>query len=118
MKIEERLLAALPGTALQLSLRIFTVHSHTLAVIRRLRSQLYISSWRKGVVGPPAAVYARGSLPDAERPKPMSAAAKCRRYRRNLQTKHGENYGLVQAAQKRKIPGRKIVVGGKVIYQQ
>lgn len=123
MITEQRLLEALDkrtGTAREIAERIPCCHEHARAIFRmlHLRGWVHIRTWRRGRQGPASPVFAIGPGKDAPRPASLTAAQKCKRYREQLRQRFGENYGVVHAAMKQKIPGRQIIVEGKVVYQQ
>ena len=102
----------------EVALAAHTADRHASRILRYLRNQgvIHIASWRRGRCGPPTALYRWGAGTDAVRPEPLKAALKCKSYRESQRKKFGEKYGLVHAAQKQHIPGRRIVVDGQVIY--
>lgn len=117
----KRVIAALQMGARKpgdLALAAHVCEKHARDCLSKLRDQIHIGRWERNRVGPPIPVYAWGPGTDARRPEPMPSAEKCRRYRASQREKFGEHYGLVHAAQKKSIPGRRVVVAGKVIYEQ
>lgn len=102
----------------EVALAAHTADRHASRILRYLHDHeaVHIANWRRGRCGPPTALYRWGTGTDAVRPEPLKAALKCKRYRESQRKKFGENYGLVHAAQKQRIPGRRIVVDGQVIY--
>jgi hypothetical protein len=91
---------------------------HARACLKSLKGQIHIAGWIRSRVGPPVPTYRWGPGKDACRPGPLTPSQKGKRYRRKLREKFGENYGLIHEAQKHRIPGRRIVIGGEVIYEQ
>jgi len=102
----------------EVALAAHTADRHASRILRYLHAKgtVHIAAWRRGRSGPPTALYRWGAGQDAVRPEPLKAALKCKRYRESQREKFGENYGLVHAAQKQRVPGRSIVVDGQVIY--
>lgn len=82
------------------------------------KGYIHIGDWRTGARGPVAPIYHWGPGQDAEKPAPLDAAAKCAQYRKAMRAKHGENYPIIRKAQRKSVLGRKIIVEGKVIYEQ
>lgn len=80
--------------------------------------QIHVARWERGHSGPFKPIYRWGKGTDAVRPAPLSSAEKCKRYRISQRKRHGKNYGAIHAAQKKRVPGRKIVIDGQVVYQQ
>lgn len=106
--------------ATDVALAACTVRTHAQKILKRMHAEklIHIARWKQGVTGPKVPVYRWGPGRDAPKPKPLDSATKCKRYRGALRAKHGENYKVVHEAQKRRVPGRKIVVEGIVVYQQ
>lgn len=98
----------------------FASQRNVLHHLKQLREaeQIHVCRWIRGATGPFRPVYRWGKGKDAERPVPVSVAESCKTYRQRQREKFGENYGLVREVQKRRIPGRQVVVGGQVVYQQ
>lgn len=116
----EAAVKARPLTVIQVCAVACTDRRHGSRILKQMHEKGYIriGAWRTGMKGPIAPVYHWGAGPDAVKPEPLSNVAKCARYRTALRAKHGENYGVIHAAQKTHIPGRKVVIEGKVIYEQ
>ncbi len=97
-----------------------TVERNAFRIVKHLHANglVHIARWESSNRGPRTAIYRWGPGEDAKKPERQTAATKCRRYRAGLQAKFAENYGLIRTVQRQHIPGRQVVVGGKVLYQQ
>lgn len=97
-----------------------TVRTHAAKILKHLHAEklIHVARWKQGARGPKVPVYRWGPGKDAPKAPPLSAAAKCKRYRSAQRAHYGDNYKLVHAAQKQHIPGRQVVVDGAVVYQQ
>lgn len=120
---EQRLLEAIQartGTASELAARIHGGHRNVKGLLNQLhaRGWIHVHAWRRGTSGPISPVYGFGHRPDYPKPAPLETSVICRRYRARLREKFGENYGVIHEAQKHRVPGRKIIVSGEVVYQQ
>lgn len=80
--------------------------------------RIHICRWMRGSTGPFRPVYRWGKGKDVDRPAPLSTGEICKAYRQRQREAFGENYGLIREVQKRRIPGRQVVVAGQVVYQQ
>lgn len=98
----------------------FTSQRNVLHHIKQLREagQIHVARWQRGATGPFRPIYRWGPGTDAERPTPLSAAEVCKAYRARQRLQYGVNYNKVRQAQKKHIPGRRLVVDGAVVYQQ
>lgn len=116
----EKVLRQGTRTIADVSLAACTAQRHAARIVQHMHDKGYchIARWITGNRGPMVPVYRWGPGQDAVKPEPLSAAAKCRRYRLAMKEKFGTEYPLVYEAQKKRVPGRQVVVGGKVIYQQ
>jgi hypothetical protein len=108
------------GTAKELSERAFCGYRTAFTKLNQLHAagEIRIVGWRRGKSGPIHPVYGKGPGIDIEKPAPLEATDICKRYRARQREKFGEHYGRIHEAQKQHIPGRSVVVDGKVIYQQ
>ena len=94
----------------------FTSRTQASRAIRHLRPQVHIADWRRSKSGPPVPLYTWGVGSDAEKLTGLSNGQKCERYRAKQKKVYGENYSVVREAQKKHVPGRRVVIGGKTIY--
>lgn len=118
---ETRIVAALkaaPSNTKTLAEVAHVSEGYVTICLKRLRASIHVMAWERNTRGPAIPIYGWGPGEDAESPSPLTPAERCKAYRKNLRLKHGENYRLVHAAQKQRVPGREIVVAGKVIYKQ
>ena len=94
-------------------------HTHRiLQHLHKIKKAIRICRWDRSSAGPYFPVFAWGKGQDAPKPGPKSAAEKCKTYRDGLKAKFGEHTTLINRVQERRIPGRKVVIEGKVVYQQ
>lgn len=103
-----------------LEILAFTGQRNVMHILKQLREEgaIHVCRWQRGPSGPFRPIYRWGAGADAVRPSARSTAEVCKAYRQRMREKHGENYGLVHEAWKHRVPGRQIVVEGKVVYQQ
>lgn len=60
----------------------------------------HIAEWRRSPVGPMSPVYAWGSGKDAPKPKPLTDAEKCKRYRTRMKQEEPERFAAMRMKQK------------------
>lgn len=121
--VRGRIIAVLtegPCQVAVLEQRAFTTRRNTLKHLKQLREEgaIHVCRWEHGSAGPFRPVYQWGPGKDARRPKPLSGAARCESCRKRMRARFGDLYPVIYEAQKKRIPGRKIVVDGRVVYQQ
>ena len=116
----EAAVQARPRIVLEICSAAWTDRRHASRILKHMHGKGYIhvSDWRTGMRGPIAPIYKWGPGLDAKKPEPLGAAEKCARYRAAMADKHGENYPVIRKAQRKSVPGRKIIIEGKVIYEQ
>ena len=86
--------------------------------LHKIEKAIRICRWDRSSTGPHLPVFAWGKGQDAPKPRPKSVAEKCKAYRDRLKAKFGEHTTHINRVQQRRIPGRKVVIDGKVVYQQ
>ena len=86
--------------------------------LHKIEKAIRICRWDRSSAGPHFPVFAWGKGQDAPKPSPKSDAEKCRAYRKRLRAKYGEKTKHIIRAQRKPIPGLRIVLAGKVVYQQ
>lgn len=123
VRLEDRLLAAVaeaPLTAEQAADRLCVIPDHIRKLFKRLHEQkkVRIASWERKTRGPYFPSYLAGTGRDKKKPDPLPASARCMAYRKRLKGVFDERYGAVREMQKTNIPGRRLVIDGKVVYQQ
>lgn len=116
----EAAVQARPRTVIEICSTAWTDRRHASRILKHMHGKgyIHIGDWRTGARGPIAPTYHWGPGQDAEKPAPLDAAAKCAQYRKAMRAKHGENYPIIRKAQRKSVLGRKIIVEGKVIYEQ
>lgn len=55
----------------------------------------HIASWRRSPSGPMSPVYRWGAGKDAPKPKPLTDAQKCKRYRKKMKTEDPDRYAAM-----------------------
>ena len=119
-KLVEAALKAAPASTRALAGIVFTDLRHVHRITKHMRDNklIRVVRWEPGSSGCPRPVFAWGPGRDANRPKPKSSKQRCREYRKRLRAKYGEETKHIVKAQQKTIPGRRIVIDGRVVYQQ
>lgn len=123
VRLEDRLLAAVaeaPLTAEQAADRLCVIPDHIRKLFKGLHQQklVRIAAWVRKSRGPYFPSYLAGTGRDKKKPDPLPASARCMAYRKRLKGVFDERYGAVREMQRESIPGRRLVIDGKVVYQQ
>lgn len=111
ISLEAVILAALPGTTVQIIAKTGAGRATVFLWMRRLRSEskIHIKSWRRNT-GQPSPFYVAGEGIDAPRPKRLTQAAYCKRHykkhRRDLdkELRDSKRAALANAASTRTKP--------------
>lgn len=93
-------------------------HARHLLRLMHQAKEVHIVGWVRKTRGPYTPIYRLGEGADIQKPDPLPASIKCAKYQNKLKKTHGDNYPAVRRAQRTNIPGRQVVIGGKVVYQQ
>lgn len=114
------LLQKKPCTKKDIEAEAFVSRPHAMAIVNHLKEEgeIHITSWKRNPTGKPTPTYAWGKKADAPRPIPMGEKAKHARYRERMRELLGEHYKYFIYALNDPKPGRKIVVEGKVVWEQ
>lgn len=96
------------------------IADHARTILRRLHANkdLRIVAWERKSRGPYFPLYRAGAGKDVPRPAPLPASVRCMSYRKKLKKTFDSRYAAVRELQRERIPGRQLVIDGKVVCQQ
>lgn len=116
----EAALKRAPASAYDLAKIIPTNPRHIQRITKFMRDNklVHVKRWDRGQSGSPRPVLTWGPGRDARRPEPKPRNEISRDYRKRLRAKYGEETKHIIRAQHNPIPGLRIVLAGKVVYQQ
>lgn len=123
MKLKERIRLVIgeePVSLVQIAAKAFTVRENARRYVKALLDEgsIHIARWTHGSRGPYFPLYVAGPGRNAERPPRQTYSDRSLQYRHRLRKKFGEHYGKIHAAQKKRVPGRQVVIDDQVVYQQ
>ena len=123
IRLEDRLLALVleePMSAEQAADCLCVIPDHIRKLFKGLHQQklVRIAAWVRKSRGPYFPCYLAGAGRDKKKPDPLPASVRCMAYRKRLKGAFDERYGAVRELQREHIPGRRLVIDGKVVYQQ